>query len=91
MMASSDLRIAVGSLQLAEILMQRLPDEMAVQFRREGVLHQVAQLAEPPPPPPHAATSTKLKVPNSCLHYVPKMLQFVPQWNTQHSLLRQLL
>ncbi|XP_063890837.1 E3 ubiquitin-protein ligase TRIP12 isoform X2 [Helicoverpa armigera] len=50
MMASSDLRIVVGSLQLAEILMQRLPDEMAVQFRREGVLHQVAQLAERAPP-----------------------------------------
>ncbi|XP_050553477.1 E3 ubiquitin-protein ligase TRIP12 isoform X4 [Spodoptera frugiperda] len=58
MMASSDLRIVVGSLQLAEILMQRLPEEMGVQFRREGVLHQVAQLAErapaaaPPPAPP---------------------------------------
>uniref|UniRef100_A0A2A4JZB4 E3 ubiquitin-protein ligase n=1 Tax=Heliothis virescens TaxID=7102 RepID=A0A2A4JZB4_HELVI len=50
MMASSDLRIVVGSLQLAEILMQRLPDEMGVQFRREGVLHQVAQLAERAPP-----------------------------------------
>lgn len=50
MMASSDLRIVVGSLQLAEILMQRLPDEMGAQFRREGVLHQVAQLAERAPP-----------------------------------------
>ncbi|CAH1643332.1 unnamed protein product [Spodoptera littoralis] len=49
MMASSDLRIVVGSLQLAEILMQRLPEEMGVQFRREGVLHQVAQLADPEP------------------------------------------
>ncbi|CAH0722778.1 unnamed protein product, partial [Brenthis ino] len=49
MMASSDLRIVVGSLQLAEILMQRLPEEMGVQFRREGVLHQVAQLAERAP------------------------------------------
>ncbi|XP_022824637.1 E3 ubiquitin-protein ligase TRIP12 isoform X2 [Spodoptera litura] len=47
MMASSDLRIVVGSLQLAEILMQRLPEEMGVQFRREGVLHQVAVLADP--------------------------------------------
>lgn len=46
MMASSDLRIVVGSLQLAEILMQRLPEEMGAQFRREGVLYQVAQLAE---------------------------------------------
>ncbi|KAL4705000.1 hypothetical protein ACJJTC_009788 [Scirpophaga incertulas] len=46
MMASSDLRIVVGSLQLAEILMQQLPEEFAIQFRREGVLHQVALLAE---------------------------------------------
>lgn len=51
MMASSDLRIVVGSLQLAEILMQRLPQEMGVQFRREGVLHQVVQLAERATPP----------------------------------------
>lgn len=49
MMASTDLRIVVGSLQLAEILMQRLPEEMGAQFRREGVLHQVAQLAERAP------------------------------------------
>lgn len=61
MMASSDLRIVVGSLQLAEILMQRLPEEIGVQFRREGVLHQVAQLAERPP---HHQTpkQAKLKV-----------------------------
>lgn len=60
MMASTDLRIVVGSLQLAEILMQRLPEEMAVQFRREGVLHQVAQLAERVPAP--QPTPNKLKV-----------------------------
>ena len=61
MMASSDLRIVVGSLQLAEILMQRLPEEMGIQFRREGVLHQVAQLADRAPgvPTPRQA---KLKV-----------------------------
>ncbi|XP_026324123.1 E3 ubiquitin-protein ligase TRIP12 isoform X4 [Hyposmocoma kahamanoa] len=64
MMASSDLRIVVGSLQLAEILMQRLPEEIGVQFRREGVLHQVAQLAERPP---HHQTpkQAKLKSPSS--------------------------
>lgn len=60
-MASSDLRIVVGSLQLAEILMQRLPEEMGVQFRREGVLHQVAQLAERAPGPV-ATRQAKLKV-----------------------------
>ncbi|XP_059049375.1 E3 ubiquitin-protein ligase TRIP12 [Achroia grisella] len=57
MMASSDLRIVVGSLQLAEILMQRLPEEMSAQFRREGVLHQVALLAERAPATPAAAAA----------------------------------
>ncbi|XP_038209135.1 E3 ubiquitin-protein ligase TRIP12 isoform X3 [Zerene cesonia] len=63
MMASSDLRIVVGSLQLAEILMQRLPEEMGVQFRREGVLHQVAQLAQKAPTP-QPARQAKLKSPS---------------------------
>nr|XP_026484610.1 E3 ubiquitin-protein ligase TRIP12 isoform X1 [Vanessa tameamea]XP_026484611.1 E3 ubiquitin-protein ligase TRIP12 isoform X1 [Vanessa tameamea] len=63
MMASSDLRIVVGSLQLAEILMQRLPEDMGVQFRREGVLHQVAQLSERAPGAP-ATRQTKLKCPS---------------------------
>ncbi|CAH0747219.1 unnamed protein product [Diatraea saccharalis] len=63
MMASSDLRIVVGSLQLAEILMQQLPEEMAVQFRREGVLHQVAQLAERAPV--HTPRQAKIKSPSN--------------------------
>ncbi|XP_063373487.1 E3 ubiquitin-protein ligase TRIP12 isoform X3 [Cydia amplana] len=65
MMASTDLRIVVGSLQLAEILMQRLPEEMGAQFRREGVLHQVAQLAERTPPTnaSNQARQPKLKSP----------------------------
>jgi len=41
MMASNDLRIVVGSLQMAEILIQKLPDVFGVHFRREGVMHQV--------------------------------------------------
>lgn len=61
MMASSDLRIVVGSLQLAEILMQRLPEEMGIQFRREGVLHQVTQLADRAPGAP-TPRQAKLKV-----------------------------
>ncbi|XP_045486330.1 E3 ubiquitin-protein ligase TRIP12 isoform X3 [Pieris rapae] len=63
MMASSDLRIVVGSLQLAEILMQRLSEEMGAQFRREGVLHQVAQLAQKAPAP-QPARQAKLKSPS---------------------------
>ncbi|XP_013193092.2 E3 ubiquitin-protein ligase TRIP12 isoform X1 [Amyelois transitella] len=65
MMASSDLRIVVGSLQLAEILMQRLPEEMSVQFRREGVLHQVAQLCERAPTTQQTPRQTKLKSPSA--------------------------
>lgn len=57
MLASTDVRIVVGSLQLAEILMQRLPEEMAVQFRREGVLHQISQLASNPHTSPQAKVS----------------------------------
>ncbi|BES95811.1 Hypothetical proteinE domain [Nesidiocoris tenuis] len=47
MMASQDLRIIVSALQIAEILMQKLPDLFAVHFTREGVMHEVRQLADP--------------------------------------------
>jgi hypothetical protein len=73
MMASSDLRIVVGSLQLAEILMQQLPEEMAVQFRREGVLHQVALLADRAPN--NTPKQTKLKV--STILYCKDMIKEV--------------
>ncbi|XP_076254826.1 E3 ubiquitin-protein ligase ctrip isoform X2 [Rhynchophorus ferrugineus] len=60
MMASSDLRIVVGALQMAEILMNKLPDEFGVHFRREGVLHQINRLADPEVPlgvsPPKSAS-----------------------------------
>lgn len=47
MMASNDLRIVVGALQMAEILMQKLPEVFGIHFRREGVMHQINQLADP--------------------------------------------
>lgn len=50
MMASNDLRIVVGALQMAEILMQKLPEVFGVHFRREGVIHQINQLADPAVP-----------------------------------------
>ncbi|XP_031342168.1 E3 ubiquitin-protein ligase TRIP12-like isoform X1 [Photinus pyralis] len=50
MMASSDLRIVVGALQMAEILMNKLPEVFGVHFRREGVMHQITQLADPEVP-----------------------------------------
>lgn len=47
MLASNDLRIVVGALQMAEILMNKLPEVFSVHFRREGVMHQINQLADP--------------------------------------------
>lgn len=38
MLSSQDLKIVVGALQMAEILMQKLPDIFSVYFRREGKL-----------------------------------------------------
>lgn len=38
MLSSQDLKIVVGSLQMAEILMQKLPDVFSVYFRREGIV-----------------------------------------------------
>ncbi|XP_074040259.1 E3 ubiquitin-protein ligase ctrip isoform X3 [Leptinotarsa decemlineata] len=67
MMASSDLRIVVGALQMAEILMTKLPDEFGVHFRREGVLHQINRLADPEvplgvSPPKSSCSSTSFSV-----------------------------
>nr|CAH7756174.1 unnamed protein product [Callosobruchus chinensis] len=62
MMASSDLRIVVGALQMAEILITKLPEEFGVHFRREGVLHQINRLADPEVPlgvsPPKSSCSS---------------------------------
>ncbi|XP_041350022.1 E3 ubiquitin-protein ligase TRIP12-like isoform X2 [Gigantopelta aegis] len=46
MMASPDLKVVVGAVQMAEILMKKLADVFAVYFRREGVMHQIKKLAE---------------------------------------------
>ncbi|XP_043275356.1 E3 ubiquitin-protein ligase TRIP12 isoform X3 [Venturia canescens] len=47
MLASQDLRIVIGALQMGSILMKRLPQVFGVHFHREGVLHQIRQLADP--------------------------------------------
>lgn len=47
MMASNDLRIVVGAVQLSEILMQKLPEIFGSSFRRDGVMHQINLLADP--------------------------------------------
>jgi E3 ubiquitin-protein ligase TRIP12 len=50
MLSSGDLRIIVGALQLSELLLQKIPSEFGVHFRREGVLHQVQKLTDPDNP-----------------------------------------
>lgn len=39
MMASNDVKVVVGAIQMAEILMQKLPDIFSVYFRREGIFY----------------------------------------------------
>lgn len=46
MLSSQDLRVVVAALQMAEILMQKLPEVFGVYFRREGVMHQIKWLAK---------------------------------------------
>lgn len=45
MLQSNDLRVTTNALQMAEIVMQKLPDVFHVSFRREGVMHRVRDLA----------------------------------------------
>ncbi|KAK8379306.1 hypothetical protein O3P69_019292 [Scylla paramamosain] len=47
MLSSLDLKIIVGAVQMAEILMAKLPEIFAVYFRREGVMHQIKRLCDP--------------------------------------------
>ncbi|XP_053658339.1 E3 ubiquitin-protein ligase TRIP12 [Anopheles marshallii] len=47
MMASNDMRIVVGAMQMADILMHKLPEVFGMHFRREGVMHQFKQLTDP--------------------------------------------
>jgi E3 ubiquitin-protein ligase TRIP12 len=41
MLASSDYKIVISALQMAEILMKKLPQVFSVYFYREGVVHQI--------------------------------------------------
>ncbi|XP_052815932.1 E3 ubiquitin-protein ligase TRIP12-like isoform X2 [Mya arenaria] len=49
MMASQDLKVVVGGIQMAEVLMQKLPNIFNVFFHREGVMHQMKKLSEMDP------------------------------------------
>ena len=70
MLKSQDYRTVVVAMQMADILMQKLPDIFLTHFYREGVMHQMKSLRDiplkmlatpkqemttPPAPPPAAA------------------------------------
>ncbi|XP_026293450.2 E3 ubiquitin-protein ligase TRIP12 [Frankliniella occidentalis] len=69
MMASQDLRIVVGALQMADILMTKLPHVFGTHFTREGVMHQIRLLADPTVPlgssPPKSAICTPASIPHT--------------------------
>uniref|UniRef100_UPI00358FECBF E3 ubiquitin-protein ligase TRIP12 isoform X2 n=1 Tax=Myxine glutinosa TaxID=7769 RepID=UPI00358FECBF len=52
MLSSSDLRVVVGAVQMAIILMEKLPDIFCLFFQREGVTHQMTRLASVGPASP---------------------------------------
>ena len=68
MLSSLDLKIIVGALQMADLLMSKLPEVFAIYFRREGVMHQIKRLCDPEttlPSTPIPITSTpKINTPD---------------------------
>uniref|UniRef100_A0A182RF34 E3 ubiquitin-protein ligase n=1 Tax=Anopheles funestus TaxID=62324 RepID=A0A182RF34_ANOFN len=72
MMASNDMRIVVGAMQMADILMHKLP-EVGMHFRREGVMHQFKQLTDPSipicaAPSPKSAGGTQSAPASATIH-----------------------
>ena len=64
MLASSDLRTVVNALQMADILMQKLPEYFHVHFRREGVMHKIHELATPTQEVPPSEEVRRSESPN---------------------------
>jgi len=48
MLKAQDYRVVVGAMQMADVLIQKLPDIFAVYFHREGVMHQMKTLRDHP-------------------------------------------
>lgn len=48
MLKAQDYRLVVGAMQMAEVLLQKLPDVFNLYFHREGVMHQLQNLRDVP-------------------------------------------
>lgn len=46
MLASSDIKVLTSTLQMAQLLIQKLPEVFGVHFIREGVMHEIRTLAK---------------------------------------------
>ena len=48
MLKAQDYRLVVGAMQMADVLLQKLPDIFTLYFHREGVMHQLQSLKDVP-------------------------------------------
>ncbi len=48
MLKAQDYRLVVGAMQMAEILLQKIPSIFTIYFHREGVMHQLQILRDVP-------------------------------------------
>lgn len=48
LLKAQDYRLVVGAMQMAEVLLQKLPDIFNLYFHREGVMHQLQTLRDNP-------------------------------------------
>ena len=48
MLKAQDYRLVVGAMQMAEVLLQKLPSIFTLYFHREGVMHQLQILRDVP-------------------------------------------
>ena len=48
MLKAQDYRVVIGAIQMAEILMHKLPDIFNIYFHREGVMYQLKVLKDHP-------------------------------------------
>jgi len=71
MLKAQDYQVVVGAMQMAAVLMQKLPDIFVIYFHREGVMHQMKTLRDVPlkmlatpkqeittPPTTHSSTTS---------------------------------
>lgn len=90
MLKAQDYRLVVGAMQMAEVLLQKLPDVFILYFHREGVMHQLQNLRDvplrtlsvtkqetvaPPPITPVPVPTSEPQTPTSTKKYISLLLR----------------